>query len=390
MPVGPWVLVVGMHRSGTSAVTGALAQLGLTAPVEEDRWEPSEDNPDHWESRALGLYDDLLLEYLGGTWDRPPDPDWASRPELTSDELGDAARPAGEAFPKDGPVVWKDPRVCLLLPYWLHHLPKPVAAVFIWRSPLAVARSLQVRDGLHLADGVALWERYNRSGLAGLVGVDTFVTQYESIVEDPSGRLGDLAKWLADLPQFAPHADGWDVDRAVATISAELRRQRSSGDSDLLLPEQVRLLAHLESLEGPHRPLAAPAPGAESPWTTTVLGDRHQVAALSSQRDTLNEKVRAQRYEVQALAAKLSERSNELDRAQGELADAEIEVDEARAREAKAWTEVAEARTEMADAQAKLAGALAMYDRLKASTSWRVTRPLRQMVGLAHRIRRGG
>jgi hypothetical protein len=44
----------------------------------------------------------------------------------------------------------------------------------------------------------------------------------------------------------------------------------------------------------------------------------------------------------------------------------------------------------MADAQAKLAGALAMYDRLKASTSWRVTRPLRQMVGLAHRIRRGG
>ena len=60
-----------------------------------------------------------------------------------------------------------------------------MAAVFIWRSPLAVAQSLQARDRTHLADGVALWERYNRSGLAGLTGVNTFVTRYESIVEDP-------------------------------------------------------------------------------------------------------------------------------------------------------------------------------------------------------------
>ena len=99
--------------------------------------------------------------------------------------------------------MWKDPRTCLLLPYWLAHLPQPVAAVFIWRSPLSVARSLQAWDRTHLADGVALWERYNRSGLAGLIGVDTFVTRYESIVEDPLGRLGALASWLGSLPQFS-------------------------------------------------------------------------------------------------------------------------------------------------------------------------------------------
>jgi hypothetical protein len=385
MPVGPWVLVVGMHRSGTSAVTGALAQLGLAAPFDEDRWEPSDDNPDHWESRALGLYDDLLLERLGGTWDRPPDPDWASSPELSFDESSDAAVAAAEAFPQDEPVVWKDPRVCLLLPYWLHHLPKPVAAVFIWRSPLAVARSLQARDGLHLADGVALWERYTRAGLAGLVGVDTFVTRYESIVEDPSGGIGDLAKWLADLPQFAPHSSGWDVDRAVASITPELLRQRASGDAELLLPEQVRLLAHLESLDGAHRPLAALALGPESPWTTAVLGDRHQLATLSGQRDALKEKVREQRYAAQALAAEMSARSEELDRARGQVADAEVEVDEAQAREAGAWAEVAEARRGEAEAQDKLAGALAMYERMKASTSWRITRPLRQVIALKNR-----
>ena len=135
----------------------------------------------------------------------PPDsgPDAESDLDLNADQLGDPAEPASDAFPNPGPVVWKDPRVCLLLPYWLAHLPQPVAAVFIWRSPLPVAHSLRARDRTHLADGVALWERYNRSGLAGLVGVDTFVTRYESIVEDPVGRLGDLAGWLAGLPQFA-------------------------------------------------------------------------------------------------------------------------------------------------------------------------------------------
>jgi hypothetical protein len=184
MPVGPWVLVVGMHRSGTSAVTGALGHLGLAPPVESDRWEPSEDNPDHFESRALAFHCDKLLERLGGTWDRPPDPDfeWETETGLDLEGLGDPAEPASAAFPDVGPVVWKDPRTCLLLPYWLAHLPKPVAAVYIWRSPISVARSLRTRDRLHLADGVALWDRYNRCGLAGLVGVDTYVTRYESIV----------------------------------------------------------------------------------------------------------------------------------------------------------------------------------------------------------------
>jgi hypothetical protein len=392
MPVGPWLLVVGMHRSGTSAVTGALAQLGLAAPFDEDRWEPSEDNPDHWESKALALHDDVLLERLGGTWDRPPDPGWELSPDDTFSGPDDPAVPAGEAFPLEGPVVWKDPRVCLLLPYWLRHIPQPVAAVFIWRSPLAVARSLQARDGLHLADGLALWERYNRSGLAGLAGVDTFVTQYESIVEDPSGGLGKLATWLAGLPQFARYSSTWDVDSAVNSVSPKLARQHASGDSELLLPEQVRLVEHLESLDGPHHPLAGAAPGTESPWTTAVLGDRHQLAALSIQRDALKERVRQQGYAAQALEAEVSARSNEVDLAKGALADAQamvleaqVRVHEAEARVSEAEARVSEAETRVSEAEVEVSEAHEQNERLKASTSWRITRPIRQIAALRTR-----
>ena len=353
MPVGPWLLVVGMHRSGTSAVTGALGHLGLAVPPQGDRWEPSEDNPEHWESRALGLYNDVLLERLGGTWDRPPEPDpdldWEADPDLTVDKLGDPSEPASDAFPNPGPVVWKDPRTCLLLPYWLVHLPQPVAAVFIWRSPLSVARSLQARDRTQLADGVALWERYNRSGLAGLIGVDTFVTRYESIVEDPLGRLGAIASWLGSLPQFTSYAPHWDLSAAVESISPGLLRQQAT-DSDLLLDEQRRLVEHLEQLEGPHQPLTSAPSGAESPWTTAVLGDRHQLAALSRQRDVL----RLQWYEERARLYEERARLYE-DRARLSVLNAELQT-----------------------TRADLAEMVELFERMRASTSWRITRPLRE------------
>ena len=352
MPEGPWLLVVGMHRSGTSAVTGALGHLGLAVPAPDDRWEPSEDNPDHWESRALGFHDEALLERLGGTWDRPPEPDinWQSDQDLGIGDLGDPSGPARKAFPNPGPVVWKDPRSCLVLPYWFARLPRPLAAVFIWRSPLSVARSLQARDRMHLADGVALWERYNRSGLAGLAGIDTYVTRYESIVEDPLGRLGALASWLGALPQFAAHAPGWDLANAVASISPRLARQQATDESDLLLDEQRQLMEQMANLEGPHRPLSSFITGSESPWTTALLADRHQLSALSRQRDTLREKVRLQWYEARGINAKITALNTDLERAQADLADM-----------------------------------YELYERMRDSTSWRITRPLRERPTLRGR-----
>jgi hypothetical protein len=339
-----------MHRSGTSAVTGALGSLGLAVPVDEDRWEPSPDNPDHWESRALALYCDLLLERLGGTWDRPPDP--ASDTEQDEDlgtGLEDPSGPASRAFPNPGPVVWKDPRSCLLLPYWRAHLPGPLAAVLIWRQPLSVARSLQARDRIHLADGVALWERYNRCALRGLAGVDTFVIRYEDIVADPPARLGAIAKWLSSLPQFSEHAGTWDLAGAAASVSRELQRQHASGDADVLLPEQRELLRHLEGLEGPHRPLSSSLEGAESLWTGAVLGDRHQLATLSHQRDELRQTARRLWYEAQSATSYVEGLREDIDRLQALVEALEGELES-----------------------------------MRESTSWRVTRPLRRVVAQLH------
>ena len=185
MPPGPWVLVIGCHRSGTSAVTAALVALGLHGVDPADRMDRVTSNPEHWESMAASQFNEDLLASLGAAWDAPPAADAESPLPDPVSGAEDPARIMAQAYPEPGPVVWKDPRACLLLPFWRAALPGPLAVIFVWREPLAVARSLHRRDGIPLADGLALWEHYNRCAAVGLQGVDTFVLDYSSVVDDP-------------------------------------------------------------------------------------------------------------------------------------------------------------------------------------------------------------
>jgi hypothetical protein len=280
-PNGPWVTVLGMHRSGTSALTGALGAAGFQLYRPDDRVDWAESNPEHWESRTLTVYNEDLLIRLDGGWDAPPE-----MPSGWSEglELPDALDPVAAldtAYPRQGPSVWKDPRLCLLLPFW-RDLLEPLAAVLVWRSPLAVAKSLLRRDGIPLPDGLALWERYNRSALTALTGVDTYVLGYESVIEDPVSTLDALLEWLGSRPALSGAAHTWEIEAAIASISRELRHHSATSEQSAAAPmlaEQTRLADHLSSLQGGHQLLLADLPFEESPWTTAVLRLRRKLSA---------------------------------------------------------------------------------------------------------------
>jgi hypothetical protein len=269
VPTGPWVLVVGMHRSGTSAVTGALATLGFTAPRPDDRVDWQESNPEHWESLSLSVYDNQLLYRHGGSWDAPPDlPDgWETR--VDTSHLADPGDALAAAYPDSGPYVWKDPRLCLLLPYWRTLLPDPLPVIFIWRSPMAVAGSLRKRDGMDLVHGLALWERYNRSAIENLRGVDTFIASYDRLINEPSAFVESVAGWLGSLNPFVDYVAQWDIEGAAATLTTGT--SRSVDDDRLLLDEQRLLVDALSMSDGSRGPLALALPGDESPWTTALI-----------------------------------------------------------------------------------------------------------------------
>lgn len=150
-------LVLGMHRSGTSAATRALSLLGGALP--SDLMPPSTDNPmGFWESRSLAQLNDELLSERELNWYA-----LANAPEDESllDKQRESARGWLEGhLTSAGPHVLKDPRICTLLPVWLPALTAAgfrVRALLVYRRAEEVAASLAARQGFDRSKSIALW-----------------------------------------------------------------------------------------------------------------------------------------------------------------------------------------------------------------------------------------
>jgi len=267
-----------MHRSGTSALAGVLGRLGLMLPAPGDLVAGRYDNPVHNESKALTDVDDEILAALGGTWSAPPvvAPGW-ERSDAVLGVTGRVPGAARRAFPVDGPVVWKDPRLCLLLPLWRSLLPAPVATVLLWRAPLAVARSLGSRQGFSVSLGLALWERYNRDALAGLAGGAVFVMRYEGLLDDPRASVTALARWLTATGHVPVTADESAISAAVSSVSEALARHEGEGE----LPEVLnRAVSTMTDLTGGHDRLPGTPTEVPPPWMADAIAQRRDYEDL--------------------------------------------------------------------------------------------------------------
>jgi hypothetical protein len=149
---GP-LAVLGMHRSGTSCLTGLLEQAGVfLGPV--SRANPWNLKGNH-ENPAIMALHEAVLNANGGRWDAPPAAVvWPEHLKTVRDEI---------VRSYEGVPLWgfKDPRTLLLFEGWLEALPD-LRFVGIVRHPELVAESLTRRSGLPRERGLRLWLSYNR------------------------------------------------------------------------------------------------------------------------------------------------------------------------------------------------------------------------------------
>jgi hypothetical protein len=156
------VAVLGMHRSGTSAIAGMLADHGVElGPVsEQNRFNPRGNR----EIRELNRLHDRILERSGGSWWDPPahirarSGDYRRRNEILHSIPGET-------------IGVKDPRLLLVLELWRDLNPRLIGVI---RNPMAVRESLERRaherqrrhPQLSAAGWDELWLIYNRALLA--------------------------------------------------------------------------------------------------------------------------------------------------------------------------------------------------------------------------------
>jgi hypothetical protein len=234
------VCVLGMHRSGTSVTAGILHHLGMFLGREHRMMEPAEDNPrGFWEYEPFRLLNDEILAALGGTWDRPPSfPSRWERSRAVRELARRGKRLASEEFGEHERWAWKDPRTSLTLPLWERVL-SPMRYALCVRNPLDVARSLEGRDGIPIADGIALWLTYVRAAVRNTADRPRLVVAFDDLIRAP---LGEAARIAA----FAGVAIDEAGERRVEGFVASELRHHETPPGEILeageIPPEARAL----------------------------------------------------------------------------------------------------------------------------------------------------
>ncbi|WP_427184290.1 glycoside hydrolase family 99-like domain-containing protein [Bordetella bronchialis] len=197
------VIVLGMHRSGTSAVTRGLEVLGVQLG---DNLHPSgADNPKgFWEDKDCLALNERLLASVGSAYDRLGLVSWdlpSHDPAIT----GYAAEAEALIRKKlDTGTYWgfKDPRTARLLPFWLEVLERvgcDIGFIIALRNPLSVMQSLQKRNAFEPEKSFYLWLEHVVPAVIGTRGRKRIVVDYDTLLAAPETQLRRIAQGL-DLP----------------------------------------------------------------------------------------------------------------------------------------------------------------------------------------------
>ncbi len=265
------VIVLGMHRSGTSAVAGALTKLGGAVPTHcmaENAGNPR----GYFESVAFMHFHEDLLASAGSSWQdwRLFNPGWYKSPVVAG--FKQRAKDLFEAeFHGSALAVLKDPRICRFVPFWLDVLREMQATPHIVmpiRSPLDVAQSLEKLHGLSLTKGMLLWLRHvldaevqSRVEARSIFTWNDFQSDWRRISDKISADTGlswprnsdrasyeidqflskELVHHETDHSQLVVHSDvhGWTL-RAYEALLELARNPFSNSALDTL--DQVRTL----------------------------------------------------------------------------------------------------------------------------------------------------
>jgi GT2 family glycosyltransferase/glycosyltransferase involved in cell wall biosynthesis len=367
------IFVLGMHRSGTSAITKGLETLGVTLG---DRLLPAvagDNDKGYFEDIDFNNLNIDLLTTAGATWE-------SLRPLSAHDFANtrfDALRMRAVTLINEklvnGLCCVKDPRFSALLPFWLKVLDvvgvEPLFVMAV-RNPQSVVRSLQtgLRGEIPDALGYYLWLVSNTEALYYMAPHKSVVVAFDAMLESPDHELNRIADALA-IPQPAGNAEASGYKEFLDPSLIRNRATPFDLASDPVVPAEVTELYGL--LLG----LAA---------DKLTLQDRVTFARIEALHEGLLGNARFYQYadclkqRVNALIAQDKVCQNQIGSLQNDLMRSE-----------KRYSDLETRHVELLQKLSAQEEALGTYHEtltnVFASRSWRITAPLRLVMHKARR-----
>jgi hypothetical protein len=327
------LVVVGMHRSGTSAMTRMLSLLGAVLPTH--LMDAHADNPSgFWESDSIKDLNDEILQSLDSEWDDV----FAFRPRqyLSNFDrfyLGRAGELLQQEFGNSQLIVVKDPRVSVLARFWdraLREAGYATSYIVMVRNPLEVADSLRDRNAFPREKSLLLWTSYMLALERDTREQERIFIGYDELIRDWRGARRRIEESTAvPFPRDTAAAAN-EIDRF---LDHKLRHHES--DCDALLnspdvPEHVKTLYRIfrEACSGGGIDRAAlDAVHAKIADVDALVGSlvadlRANVRTLAGHRDALSKELQTER----------ERRQSEADAATGAAEDLRRQLDEVASR----------------------------------------------------------
>jgi len=220
------LIVLGMHRSGTSVLARLLNLMGMYFGPEGISTGANHENPKgFWERRDVRVLNDHVLHSVGCDWDRVLEFDPEALPASLVSEFEKRAARLVLEMDAHRPWIMKEPRLSLLFPLWRRVLEVPVC-IRILRSPIEVASSLMTRNNIPMHAGLALWERYARMEAHAIDGLPGLTISHRRLMQQPVEAIGALFDGLRSLevPSLRLPSSG----EITSFVSTDLYRERDS------------------------------------------------------------------------------------------------------------------------------------------------------------------
>ncbi|WP_447777773.1 sulfotransferase family protein [Aeromonas veronii] len=198
-----WVIVLGMHRSGTSAIAGALAHNGIAFGDSFIELQGDVNEKGFWEHAELVAINEALLKELGAAWFDPFslmtqfEQGWRPSDALFGRMCAFLRHPE---FADAQQCGLKDPRLSVLLPCWqqaMSYMGDEACYLLMNRDMDQVARSLQKRDQMSLLLGQLLWGEYTFSAEAYTRNLPRCWLDYEAMLANPGAALAHIQLQLS-------------------------------------------------------------------------------------------------------------------------------------------------------------------------------------------------